>query len=208
MKKIIYTFSLAVALLLALRCAAYIDFSEKDMIKSIIPAWIQAIGSILAIIIAGMISANQIKHEKQLEKRKVAESDLAKMHIVRALIIRSLTLMNEVRQAIERGEESDFQQVSPWTMRNTKRAIDNLNLFEIPEGMLALDLLAIGPSLEEIATLWERCMEESLHTENNKPTIDSYNELDQGSQEVLKICEAAFKLVTQEVNRLAAIVKE
>ncbi|TWP78925.1 hypothetical protein FQ916_27050, partial [Escherichia coli] len=74
--------------------------------------------------------------------------------------------------------------------------------------MLALDLLAIGPSLEEIATLWERCMEESLHTENNKPTIDSYNELDQGSQEVLKICEAAFKLATQEVNRLAAIVKE
>ncbi|KHT15827.1 hypothetical protein [Pectobacterium brasiliense] len=208
MKKIIYKLSLAVILLLSIRGVTYIDFSEKDMIKSIIPSWIQAIGSILAIIIAGMISANQIKHEKQLEKRKTAESDLAKMHIVRALIIRSLTLMNEVRKAIECGEESDFQQVSPWTMRNTKRAMDNLNLFEVPEGMLALDLLAIGPSLEEIATLWEQCMQESLHSENNNPTIDSYNELDQASQEVLKICEADFKLATQEVNRLVAIVKE
>ncbi|WHP29836.1 hypothetical protein QMG90_13610 [Trabulsiella odontotermitis] len=208
MKKIVSIFSLAVILLLSMKGITYIDFSEKDMIKSIVPAWIQAIGSILAIIIAGMISANQIKHEKQLEKRKVAESDLAKMHIVRALIIRSLTLMNEVRTAMERGEKNDFQQVSPWTMRNTKRAIDNLNLFEVPEGMLALDLLAIGPSLEEIAKLWEQCMQESLHSENHTPTIDSYNDLDEASQEVLKICEAAFKLATQEVNRLLAIVKE
>lgn len=208
MKKIIYTFTISFIVLLFIRTIGYIDLSEKDMIKSIIPAWIQAIGSILAIIIAGMISANQIKHEKDLEKRKSAESALAKMHIVRALIIRSLTLMNEVRTAIERGEADDFQQVSPWTMRNTKRAIDNLNLFEIPEGMLALDLLAIGPSLEEIATLWDKCMEESLHSENKKPSIDSYDELDQASQEVLKICEAAFKLATQEVNKLKALVNE
>ncbi|MDD9340666.1 MAG: hypothetical protein PV362_13650 [Providencia heimbachae] len=207
MKKIIYIFSLAVILMLIIKALNYIDFAEKDMVKSIIPAWIQAIGSVLAIIIAGMISARQIKHEKQLEKIKSAESDLSKMHIVRALIVRSLTLMNEVRKAIERGDEQDFQQVSPWTMRNTKRAIENLNLFDAPGGMLALDLLAIGPSLGEIATLWETCMEESLHSEDNRPTIDSYNEIDQASQEVLKVCEAAFELATQEVKRLVTLVK-
>ena len=51
-------------------------------------------------------------------------------------------------------------------------------------------------------------MEESLHSENKKPSIDSYDELDQASQEVLKICEAAFKLATQEVNKLKALVNE
>ncbi|MEY0435207.1 hypothetical protein [Providencia huaxiensis] len=177
MKKTIYLFSFAVILLLVTKAVTYVDFEEKDLIKSIIPAWIQAIGSILAIMIAGMISAKQIKHEKQLEKIKSAQSDLSKMRIVRALIIRSVTLMNEVRNAIERGDDRDFHQVSPWTMRNTKRAMENLNLFDVPDGMLALDLLAIGPSLEEIATLWDKCMEESLHSENNHPTIDSYMSL-------------------------------
>lgn len=93
--------SFAVILLLVTKAVTYIDFAEKDLVKSIIPAWIQAIGSILSIIIAGMISARQIKHEKQLEKIKSAQSDLSKMRIVRAFIVRSVTLMNEVRNAIE-----------------------------------------------------------------------------------------------------------
>ena len=92
MKKIIYLFSFAVILLLVTKAVTYIDFAEKDLVKSIIPAWIQAIG---------MISARQIKHEKQLEKIKSAQSDLSKMRIVRAFIVRSVTLMNEVRNAIE-----------------------------------------------------------------------------------------------------------
>nr|WP_282553720.1 MULTISPECIES: hypothetical protein [Providencia] len=125
MKKIIYLFSFAVILLLVTKAVTYIDFAEKDLVKSIIPAWIQAIGSILSIIIAGMISARQIKHEKQLEKIKSAQSDLSKMRIVRAFIVRSVTLMNEVRNAIEWGDDRDFHQVSQWTMRNTKRAMEN-----------------------------------------------------------------------------------
>lgn len=192
--------------MILIRTAMLLDFNDKDTFKDVIPAWIQAIGSIFAILISGLISAKQIKHEKDLERHRLAITDLSKLQIVRCLIIRSYGLLKDVRNALERGQEEDFMTVSPWTMRNTKKAIDNLNLFDIPEGLLALDMLTIGPSLEEIASIWDRCMEESRISENNQPSAESLRELEEASKEVFSICDSAFKLVTEKVNDLNKVI--
>lgn len=200
MKKIFYSVGISISLVFFLHFLVSLDFEDKDTLKSVIPAWIQAFGSIAAIVYSGMVAANQIKHEKNIENARRAEEDVAKLNIVRALLIRSLGLVSEVRKALEDGGADNMMQVSPATMRDTQKAFEQLPLFEIPDGMLALDVITIGPNLGILANSWDQCAEEAHSSENGEPSIESVMNLDEGSKELFTVCKAALELADERIK--------
>lgn len=200
MKKIFFSIVISVFFVFFLHFLTGLDFEDKDTIKSAIPAWIQAFGSIAAIIYSGMVSANQIKHEKSVERARKNEENIARLDIVRALVIRSLGLVSEVKIALETGTPKSMMQVSPSTMRDTQKAMEQLPLFDIPNGMLALDVITIGPNLGILADCWEQCANEAMKSASKEPSPESIENLESGSNELFTVCKEALKLADEQLK--------
>ncbi|WP_157948305.1 hypothetical protein [Pulveribacter suum] len=62
----------------------------KGFIESAAPAWIQAIGSVAAIVAASVIARHQVHAARRLELRKQAYVEVQKLKIVLALMVRAL----------------------------------------------------------------------------------------------------------------------
>ena len=91
--------------------------------KNEAPAWIQAIGSILAIVAAAVIARNQTQGAAKLEERKQAISEKQKFGVVMALMARAHGLANDITKAFETHKNEDFDQVSPSLMVDTHHAL-------------------------------------------------------------------------------------
>lgn len=129
--------------------------------KNEAPAWIQAIGSILAIVAAAVIARNQTQGAAKLEERKQAISEKQKFGVVMALMARAHGLANDITKAFETHKNEDFDQVSPSLMVDTHHALNALPVFEIPNGLLALDVLTISRGLASLEEGWNELLETS-----------------------------------------------
>lgn len=148
----------AVVVLALLACLALIGAGGwpwfKGILESAAPAWIQAIGSIAAIMAASAIAGQQVRSAAELEAKKKADAETQKLKIVMALMVRAHGLSNDICRAFETKEFSDFDEVSPELMLDTHLSLMALPVFEIPDGLLALDVLSIGRSLATIREHW------------------------------------------------------
>jgi len=123
------------------------------------PAWIQAVGSILAIVAAALIARNQTQGATELEERKQAVSEKHKFGVIMALMARAHGLANDITKAFETHKHEDFDQISPALMVDTHRALKALPVFEIPHGLLALDVLTISRGLASLEEGWKELLE-------------------------------------------------
>lgn len=123
------------------------------------PAWIQAVGSILAIVAAAIIARNQTQGAAELEELKQAISDKQKFGVIMALMARAHGLANDIIKAFETHKHEDFEQVSPALMVDTHHALKALPIFEIPHGLLALDVLTISRGLASLEEGWSELLE-------------------------------------------------
>lgn len=131
----------------------------KGMLESAAPAWIQAIGSIAAIFAAAEIGRRQALAASDLEAKKKAATEIHKFKIIMALMARAHGLSNDICKAFATAQFSDFDQVSPELMTDTHLAMQTLPVFEIPNGLLALDVLTIGRALSVMHENWLRLRE-------------------------------------------------
>lgn len=169
----------------------------KGMLESAAPAWIQAIGSVAAIFAAAEIGRRQARAASELEAKKKAEIEIQKLKIVMALMARAHGLSNDICKAFETAQFSDFDQVSPELMVDTHLALQALPVFEIPNGLLALDVLTIGRALSVMHENWVKLRE--LCTSNPSLLPEEMARLDTLAREIGEISLAALSECKKEI---------
>lgn len=169
----------------------------RSMLESSAPAWIQAIGSIAAIFAAAEIGRRQALAASDLEAKKKAAVEVQKLQIVMALMARAHGLSNDICKAFETAQFYDFDQVSPELMVDTHLALQALPVFEIPNGLLALDVLTIGRALSVMHENWLRLRE--LCTSDPSSLSVEMARLDTLAHEIGEISLAALNECKKEI---------
>lgn len=169
----------------------------KGMLESAAPAWIQAIGSIAAIFASAEIGRRQARAAIDLEAKKRAAAEVQKLKIVMALMVRAHGLSDDICKAFATAQFSDFDQVSPELMVDTHLALQALPVFEIPNGLLALDVLTIGRALGVMHENWQRLRQ--LCTSDPASIPEEMAKLDTLAHEIGEICLAALAECKKEI---------
>lgn len=171
----------------------------KGMLESAAPAWIQAIGSVAAIVAAAIIARRQAQSAIDLEAHKLAASETQKFLIIKALMVRAYGLSNDICRAFETKLHEDFDQVSPELMLDTHQALITLPVFEIPNGFLALDVLTVGRAIGTIHEHWLTLCKEAS---NEAQTLtDHIGLLVSLAEEVREISMAAVTECKKEIEK-------
>jgi hypothetical protein len=161
-------------------------------------AWIQAIGSILAILATNHATRRQIAHARLLENDKRLTDEIRRLDVVKALLVRGVNLASDVLKAIETLEAVDLNHVSTKLMLETQRTIDSLPPFEIPSGLLALDLLHISPALADLAKLWQEFADKSAA--DGGFHIESASIVQAYAKEIREVGESALNDANVEIR--------
>ncbi|VVN47363.1 hypothetical protein [Pseudomonas fluorescens] len=168
-------------------------------------AWIQAIGSIAAILAASTIATRQVTHARELENERRIRSEIQRLEVIKALMARSRSLSGEVVDALKTRKPEDFEIVTPSMMRDTHQTLLLLPIFEIPNGLLALDVLTVGRALESLCNAWEMfCDEASTLQTFDTPTFQPLQVL---AGEILQISSAAFDDCVKELRARTASIE-
>lgn len=161
---------------LVIACFAYVQGYRLDLSKDSAPAWIQAIGSILAIVAAAWIAKQQSVHARKLEEFKQAKLEKQRLEVIMALMARSHRLAVDVCTAYQSNKQEDINQISPPLMIDTHHALMALPVFDIPDWQLSLDVLMISRAL---ASLREQflALQDSASEEEFRSSLKDLNEL-------------------------------
>lgn len=174
----------------------------KTLLESVAPAWIQAVGSVAAIVAAAIIAQRQSISTSDLEEQKQARADIQKLKIIKALMVRAHSLSNDICKAFETKKFDDFDQISPELMIDTHHALLILPVFEIPEGLLALDVLTIGRSLGIMHENWLKLREEA--TSDLSTLEHNIAKLDMLAREIRDISHTAVQECKNEITKRLA----
>ena len=198
MKKAHYVVAILCALLgvtaaaIAWRAGYRIDFSGQ-----LAPAWVQAIGSILAIGAAAWIAQRQHRQAVRLEERKLAVAERQKLEVIKALMVRSLGLAKDVCKAYASNAEEDIEQISPPLMQDTHAALMALPVFEVPHWQLGLDVLMVGRALGSLKEQFVSLPPASPETlEEFQKALSELHEL---AQEIQQVAEDSVEVCRREI---------
>ena len=181
---------------LAAACILYTHGCRLDLSKDSVPAWIQAIGSIVAIVAATWIAKQQSVQARRLEEHKQAKAEKQKLEVIMALMARSHRLAIDVCNAYESNAQEDIDQIAPSLMADTHHALMALPVFEIPQWQLSLDVLMISRAL---ASLREQflALQDIAQGEELSSNLKNLNEL---ANEIKEISGDAISIAKKEIN--------
>ncbi len=160
--------------------------------------WVQAIGSILAILAAALIAGYQTSHAKRIDNNKKCEMEIQRFNIIKALMVRSHILARDVIEAFKTPSSEKFDQVSPSLMRDTGSTLVSLPIFDVPLGTLALDVMTVGRGMQELATIWDDLIistraNGTLAPAEVEPLLGLAEELFNISEDAIKNSKAAIR---------------
>lgn len=183
---------------------AYIEGYRLDVTKDSAPAWVQAIGSIFAIVVAAFLARQQNVHSRNLEEYKQAKADKQKLEVIMALMARSHRLAMDVSKAYQSQKQEDIEEISPPLMEDTHLVLSKLPVFEIPEWQLSLDVLMLSRAL---ATLREQflSLKDSASQEELNHRLTDLNSL---ATEIQKISEDSLAICKKEIKEREQIVQK
>lgn len=168
------------------------------------PAWIQAIGSVLAIVAATFIARSQTQGALDLEAQKQEAIEKQRFEIVKALMVRAYGLSNDICTAFETHKHEDFDQINPALMLDNHHALQTLPIFEVPDGLLALDVLTISRGLATLQEGWLELREAA--TPGEEPLEPRMEQLDNLAKEVRNISKEAITVCNKEIAKRSALV--
>lgn len=159
--------------------------------------WVQAIGSILAILAAALIAGYQTSHAKRVDDNKRREIEIQRFNIIKALMVRSHILARDVIEAFKTPSSEKFDQISPSLMRDTGSTLVALPIFEVPLGTLALDVMTVGRGMQELAKIWDDLIistraEGTLTPADIEPLLSLAEELFNISEDAIKNSKTAI----------------
>jgi hypothetical protein len=167
------------------------ELSEWLSQKQYLSGWVQAVGGVVAIVATGGVATYQGVLVRRLEFARRSSEEVQKLEVVLALVVRSYGLANDVLKAFESLQDTDFEHVSPPFMLDTQKSLNALPIFEIPAGLLALDVLSIGRSLGVLVDLWRDFTDE--HRKTGSYEGSAARELKQFAEEIRSVSSAAMK---------------
>jgi hypothetical protein len=178
----------------------------ENFLQNYAPAWIQAVGSIAAILAASGIANKQASHARDIENEQRIRNEVQKLEVIKALMIRSMTMSREVIQALESRKLEDFSVVTPSMMRDAHQTLLLLPIFEIPNAMLSLDVLTVGRVLECLSETWEAYVAEVEKMEAlDTPMVGPLHTL---AGELSQISEAAFEDCLKELRQRRVLIND
>lgn len=183
---------------------AYCLGYRLDLSKDSTPAWIQAIGSVLAIVAAAWIAKHQNVQARKLEEFKKAKADKQKLEVIIALMSRSHRLSVDVCKAFKSNNQDDINQISPSLMDDTHKTLMALPIFEIPSWQLSLDALMIGRALASLQEQFH-ALQVSTSERDFQSRLVALNEY---ATEIRQITDDAVTIAKKHIKRLDAVLGE
>lgn len=178
----------------------------ENFIQNYAPAWIQAVGSIVAILAASSIATRQANQARDVENEQRIRNEIQKLEVIKALMARSITMSGEVIQAFKSRKTEDFDVVTPSMMRDAHQTLLLLPIFEIPNALLSLDVLTVGRALESLSDTWETYSDEVEKLQTLDTPISG--PLQTLASELLQISEAAFNDCLNELRQRREHIKD
>lgn len=162
------------------------------------PAWVQAVGSVIAIFASAVIALYQVDGARRLEDENRKAREIQHLSIITSLMARSHGLVKDVVTAVREPSEYNFSVIDTPLMRDTVDALRAIPLFEIPSGMAALDVRSTARHLTLLADRWDSICE-AVNASGNPPSqedqsaiVSFCDELMIVTKEALDACKAGI----------------
>lgn len=152
-------------------------------------AWVQAVGSVIAIISATGIAVYQVDHARRLEEDRRKVTEIQRLSVVTALMARSHGLARDVVIAFRDPSDYHFSVVDTPLMRDTVETLRAIPLFEIPSGMAAIDVRSTARYLSQLADNWDGLIEAVQESGNPPSQEEAHN--------IVSFCEGVSSFSVQ-----------
>lgn len=179
-------------------CLLWIDWWPLCMTKAEWSGWMQAIGAAIAILAAAAIATYQASHARRLEDETRVAAEIQRLNIVKALSVRCFSLANEVVRAVDERSEETIEVVSPVLMRDVGNTLLQLPIFEVPGGIVALDVMTLGRTIGNLADVWEDMTKEAANLQR-PPATDQLANVRSFAAEISDIAKSALNECKAEV---------
>lgn len=175
------------------------DSVGRWLVSDSVAAWVQAVGSIVAIIAATGIAVYQVDHARRLEEDRRKASEIQRLSVVTALMARSYGLAKDVVTAFREPSDYHFSVIDAALMRDTVETLRAIPLFEIPSGMAAIDVRSTARYLSLLADNWDG-LNEAVRESGNPPSPDEVQGLVSFCEELMTITGDALKDCKTGIN--------
>lgn len=162
------------------------DTMGKWLERDSAAAWVQAIGSVIAIIAAASIAVYQVAHARRLEQDRRRASEIQRLSVVTSLMARSYVLAKDVVTAFREPSDYHFSVIDSPLMRDTVETMRAIPLFEIPSGMAAIDVRSAARYLSRLADHWDK-LKNAVSESGNPPSQDDIAELVSFCEELMTV---------------------
>ena len=162
-------------------------------------AWVQAIGSVVAIAATAGVANYQASQARKLAEHQRIASEIQKLSLLVGLFARTDGLAKDVVTAINDPTAYNFSVIDPELMQDTADTMRSLPLFEIPSGLVALDVRACASHLEKLIDYWNQITSESRET-GVPPTAETIANLSVYCEEMMKVSHAALTEAKQKIS--------
>lgn len=179
-------------------CLLWIDWWPLCMTKGEWSGWMQAIGAAIAILAAAAIAAYQAGHARKLEDEKRTAAEIQRLNIVKALAVRCFTLASDVVKAVDDLSQQTIEVVSPELMRDAGGTLLGLPIFDVPGGIVALDVMTLGRTIGNLGSLWEDMTKEARELKR-PPTVKQLASVRSFAAEIADVAQSAIDECKAEV---------
>lgn len=118
-------------------------------------SWVQAIGSILAIGMAGWIAVWQAKKQREAEAERRRLASLEKFYAISMLLTRAQACIEIFRRCVNEHDEGTWAPVRA-EVELTRAKLNNLPVFELPSWKLVGELSLVDQNLRAILDVSSR----------------------------------------------------
>jgi hypothetical protein len=188
----------ALAITTAIRWTSLVAWADKNPNMA---SWVQAVGAIVAIAGAFLISDRQHRAAVRAQQESAAQNAVERLSIVKTLLARTIAMVNLLQREYEEGRLYEVTAAELENLADCKEALDKLPVLEIPSARVVLYLSSVPRGLSELHLAWTAA---SAFTRIHAPElkVQAYEKLTAKLPEVLELIRLAGAACEEEMGRL------
>lgn len=161
-------------------------------------SWVQAIGSVVAIAATAGVANYQASQARKLAEHQRLAAEIQKLSLLVGLFARTHGLAKDVVTAMNEPTEYNFSVIDLGLMQDTADTMRSLPLFEVPSGLVALDVRACASHLEKLIGYWDQIMTQNRQT-GVPPSPETITNLVGFCEEMMNVSRDALKDTKQKI---------
>lgn len=164
-------------------------------------SWVQAVGAIVAIGGAFLISDRQHRAAVQAQRESTARGAIDRLSIVKTLLARGIAMVNLLQREYEEGRLYEVTAAELENLVDCKDALNKLPVLEIPSARVVLYLSSVPRGLSELHSVWTSASGFArIHAPEMK--AQAHEKLTAKLPEVLELVRLAGTACEEEISRL------